>query len=459
MRRKIFSFILLIFLITISVAVAQDETSETAEEEAQEETISVRDQRRQTLRFGTESQVISVIGSIRTEKDDSYYDELLEVMNSTGNSRIIKSLLDFMGEMEYSGAEDIALRELNALLNDEDYSESLILSAISYLGYVKSEQAGPLLYDLLSFGEDRFLLPAIRAIGKVKDSSRAEELIDMLNEYEYENSDIAANIILTLGEIDYKPAIEYLLDIVSNIDSDNILREYGCQALGQLGDERAIPVMTEVYNESTDSTLRSYAIAGLAFFEGEEIERILLASLTRDDYWKIRVNAAAGLAERNSTASIETLIYKAEFDEVDKVRFEAINSLTLLNDREGNDFLIDRFLNEKAAQADRLVILQKLVENQIAGTVDAANEIFDKEWDNDSGRFLEFCCREIAKGEWNELSILFRRMLSHENDVIQVYGIRGIEKNDFISLYPDVAALDREGESGVVRREAREMER
>ncbi len=77
----------------------------------------------------------------------------------------------------------------------------------------------------------------------------------------------------------------------------------------------------------------------------------------------------------------------------------------------------------------------------------------DELWEKDEGRFLEFVCRDLSRTDWVELDPVYERMLSHTNWLLQIYGIRGIRRNNIQTLQEKVNELDKDGIDSRVRRE------
>ena len=97
------------------------------------------------------------------------------------------------------------------------------------------------------------------------------------------------------------------------------------------------------------------------------------------------------------------------------------------------------------------------IENKTPGAVEIIDEVFTKEWENKTTKIVEYSAKELSTAEWPELSSVYKKMLGHPNYLVQIYGIRGIRKNNLTDLYPDAAGLDKEGSHGQVRKEAKSL--
>ncbi len=470
MRRL--SFLFSIFYLSILCLTAQEkdpyDTSGAAfvgdnlGKDKEEEVRSIRDDRKEILLYGIESEVTEVIGQITREKDDSYNEELMSILGETENPNLSESIYGLLSSFEDSRAEEMAINELEAVLDDYRYQEKRILAAITYLGDIKSEKAVDVLYDLAKKDEPGLTGRVILNLGKIGDSSRAGELEDLYETYQGDSSnDISMNIISAWGDMAFGPALDTLLEIIEDSSASNTEREYAAVALGKLGDPVALEPLITLYNdEGGDSMVRAFAISGLMYFEDDSVEDLLLQALKRDSYWKIRVTACEGLARMKSEKAVEILDFKLRRDSENNVRKAAARALGEYGGGPAGEILIDYFQNESNSAEIRLEVLKVLLNKKIDRTVNALEEVMALHWDKKDAQleFMKRCCQEASVTEWSDLSRLFRRMLSHGDNYIQIYGIRGIRLNGLDSLYGDVKNLDRDEVNGLVRREAKSLE-
>ena len=305
--------ICLIFLNSF-VLWAQEETGEDEDkktDEPKEILTSVKEDRIRTLRFGIDDEVVDVITSIRSEKDESYNEELLDILVLTGNTKIKLPILSFFEEQESDIAAEYTLSVLRDAADDYDVDEKVLTASISYSGTIKNIDSVEFLYKLSQFNKPMIAAAAIRTLGKTGDTTYAEKFLERLQDDDFEDDEVELreSSILLMGELKYEPAVITLIDIVQDDSYSSVARRYACDSLGRIGDEKAIPVLKDLLNDP-DSILRSYVLTSLAYFDNDEIEDIIIQSL-RDSYWRIRVAACKALSERKSADSVDILIYKA----------------------------------------------------------------------------------------------------------------------------------------------------
>ena len=89
-------------------------------------------------------------------------------------------------------------------------------------------------------------------------------------------------------------ATDALIAIAQSRDEDKVRRMYAADALGKIGDPRALPVLKAMYEEH-DALVRLYAASALARFGLDSVFPILIQAL-RDENWKVREQSARSLA-------------------------------------------------------------------------------------------------------------------------------------------------------------------
>jgi bilin biosynthesis protein len=111
-------------------------------------------------------------------------------------------------------------------------------NAIYYLGQKKSKKAVPHLIDLADSDQPKVIrLNAIMALGKIGEASAAEALIRCLDEGDIE---IRTAAVCALGQMKDPKGVEPRLGVIH----DQRLQLTVIWALGNMGEEAAVPVLT-----------------------------------------------------------------------------------------------------------------------------------------------------------------------------------------------------------------------
>ena len=420
------------------------------------------DRRKEILLYGIDNEVKTVLAELQQEQIDTYNELLSTVISETRNTDIIQGIYRLWNDTAYKEGLVIAREELQKVIEDEDFNNAIVQSAIAYIADQKDIESLPLLYDLTIERNSRLAAASIRAIGKIPQENNedggTEKLLDrLIKEDPIAEDDLVAALIVTLGELQYEPAAEELVAIVEDTGGSAGHRRLACISLGKIGRSEDFKIVERIFFETEDATLRSYALAGLADFPDQETEDILIQALKRDSFWRIRVTAAEKLSGMNTEGINELLHYKASNDPVPQVRIASLKALGASGNQKNKDYLLDFFKDRKNGTEVRLACMSVLVEEKIPGTNDAVNSVMDDLWEKDEGRFLEFVCRDLSRSDWGELQPIYKRMLSHSNWLLQIYGVRGIRRNNILSLQNDVNELDKDGTDSRVRREVNSL--
>ena len=450
--------ILAVFLLVLAGLSAQD--NPTGEETAEDDTTQEAevDTRRLTLLYGIDSEVLTVLADLRSDSLATYNDLLLGVMADSRNSEIAREIYALWSATEWDGGLEMAAAEISNVLEDEDYETTVVQAAIAYIADRRYSEVLPELGEIAAGRDTKMAASAVRAIGKIGDAEAGamigEGLLErLIKEDPNTEDDLVASIIVTLGALEYEPAAAELVAIMEDEGASDGHRRLACVSIGQIGREGDYELVERLYYESSDATLRSYALAGLAEYTDRDTTGILIQALKRDSFWRIRLTAAEKLGENGASEAAELLRYKAEYDPVNQVKIASMTALGRLGDNTSRIFLIDTYTDDGRGTEVRLAALSVLVDNRLRGTDDAVMSVMDELWEKDRGRFLEFTCRDLSRADWPALSGVYERMLDHSNWLMQVYGIRGIRRNSLAGLYGKVNALDAEGVDGKVRRE------
>jgi hypothetical protein len=250
-------------------------------------------------------------------------------------------------------------------------------------------------------------------------------------------------VILALGELAAADAVEPLIQLVGDGEEEAVLRRYACDALGKIGDERAVPVLKEAYR-ANDTWLRAYAVYALSQFDDPETGDFLMRAL-RDSFWRVRVSAAKGLADLGLGDAVPILTYKAERDPVTQVRVEAAKALAAIDSAEATTNLEELVSEPRTPLSLRVESIQALVESDLKAHLPFVMDTIAADWDDPDSRLVEEVCRMLSQQKAPELRKAYEMMLAHPSFVIQIYGVRGIAQNGFRDLTDELRALTAKG--------------
>ncbi len=422
------------------------------EEQTEDEPLSAPiDDWRDILRFGIDSEVITLLETLAEQREDRLHEEIAELYEFSPNPRLRRRVLEFFTELEYAGAEELAL---DVLREPREHSNELVLAAVRYIAAVIAEPMSETLESLHIIADSPQPMladTALRAIGRRGGPEDVEPLMERLTNRRTPTA-LRGAVILALGELRAEEAVEELVRIVGATAEDATLRRYAADSLGRIGDARAIEPLSALLR-SDDTMLRAYAVNGLGHFEGEEVERSLTAAL-RDSYWRVRVAALQGIARHNMEDAIPAVVFRAERDPETPVRNEALLTLAKLDTRESREFLSQYVQNNRVPEASRITALRHMLEQNMGAYTDVVEALIDSEYENSGSRILDQIGRALSTSEQRAPEAVYARLLDHPNFVIKIYGLRAVGRHGERGLRDRLRELSEEGNHQAVRRTA-----
>jgi HEAT repeat protein len=436
------------WLLFILVILFQPVYAQDTNEEEKEKIQSLTDERRELLLFGIDNQVIELLDDLTEEKDVYLSGEVLAAYTLTRNPNVRTKIFEYFTEIDFRGAVDEALVLVNSY---EDQPSVLLTSSIHYLTDEPFEDLSNHLMPLLDATDQETVRIAIKGIGLSGDGDAAAKLLEFLDDRDFE-SNLKPEIILALGELKEPVAVPRLIEILEDRNENSTWRRYACASLGKIGDQLALPVIEKVLFDD-DSLLRSYAVGSLKYFSGEKVLQLLSEAL-KDSFWRVRVSAAQGLAEKQATEAVPILIFKAEKDPEMNVRSEAVRALGVIADSRALEALRGFYSNNLTPQPLRVLSAEILAEKDLAASLEPFKTVIDKHWGKDTTRILEKTAQILSRTESDLLESFYARFIDSGEMVIMIYGIRGIGKNNMITLKEVVEKLADEGNHRSIRKEA-----
>jgi HEAT repeat protein len=155
----------------VSPAVAEEPAAPETAPSRQEARDAEDAKRLDTIRYGTETEIAALIQTLKTENSGELDDELVAVAKRTRNRNILSGVFSFFADREKEGLED---RALQAIESRDDEANETVLSALDYLGKVKSVHAVPYIQELLDAEERPFATACIKALGLIGGSMRQD---------------------------------------------------------------------------------------------------------------------------------------------------------------------------------------------------------------------------------------------------------------------------------------------
>jgi HEAT repeat protein len=399
---------------------------------------SLEEQRKRTLAFGIDSEVVELIISLKNQEDTSLVDEMADLLRTTSSNAVRKEIFDFFNAMELDNGLEAARDDLY----DWDLlSREHLTAVITYVGNRKDADSMEYLFELLEHDENPIVAQVLIAIGKAGDNDDAEQLIELLDDNDFPDI-LKPELIRTLGSLGAESQREKLEDILLNENEDPEWRRAAATALGGIHNEASLSAFRRVFQEK-DTLLRSQIVTALSRFENEEAETLLMQAL-RDSFWRVRVAAAKSLGDRKSTQAVDILIYKAESDPEANVKQASFDALIAIGNADSVSFLVEYYANTKNPERYRIQLTPYLVENQFAQVKETIDEVLEKEWEKDRSLIIESIAKTMSLHTNSGYAPYLGQFLDHKSLTLKIYAIRGIEKNNLAQYRERLESLAEE---------------
>jgi HEAT repeat protein len=394
-----------------------------------------------TIRYGTETEIAALIQSLQNEQEDSLDAELITLVQNTRNRNILRGVFVFFGDRDKGGLEERAIRAIEE--RDQETNET-VTAAIDYLGKVKAESAAEPLRKLVGTKERRFMISAIRALGRVSAANRelAEETAEFLGGYytgEDPPEEYRREIITAIGETKSAGSVSFLSGIVSNSENRVTLRMAALEALSKTGDEQGLPAIIAAVSDG-DPNVRSSAVAALGPFKGEDVDKAILEAF-RDSYYRTRISAAQASRERRLEEAVPYLKYRCERDDVPQVRDESIRALGAINNRETAAILVSLFEERKNSDMVRIRSAEMLAANDADAHIEKIVAALDDAKSRNQSALYNGLLKVVGIAKSDKLESLARRFIGSGDTVEKSIALDMAANNGFRSLVEDVRAL------------------
>jgi HEAT repeat protein len=419
--------------------------------------------RRATIQYGTDTEVAALVQTLRTENADYLDDELVALIESTRNTRILSGVFAFFGEREKSGIEERAIR---AVVERDDEANETVLSAVDYLGRVKYTKAVPVIMELLDSGERRFFNVAFRALGRTSSagSELADEAAEFLIDY-YNNRDPGDDnrreVITAIGATGSSSGVSLLIEIAANTDERVPLRIAALDALSKTKDSGGLQAILSCIG-TNDPNVRSAAVAALGPFSGEAVDKAILDAF-RDSFYRTRIAAAQASRDRKFEEAVPYLKYRAERDEVVNVREEAVRALGAIANKEAVEVLGSLFSERKNSDRVRLIAAEMLIKNAPNENLGKLIiELEEARTRNQTGLyngFLKIIGETVVEGDKAEMENITRRFLLNGSLIEKLYGLDMAANNYLTILSAEIKPMAGDRNESIARRARRTAER
>jgi len=418
---KIFSIIFIFLYVTIIINAEDRKLSKN----------TLKQQRIEVIQYGIDSEIIELIKTLKNDNNSDFNKDLFTLLKSTHNVSLESKIVD----LYYHEKDPIAVNFVfNEIKGNYGLSNEILTQFISYISDYQNSDITKYFKNLIFHQDQSISNAAIDAIGRSHNEKYGETLLDLLDTLSTPDTQ-KIHLIDALGNLKYTKAVDSISQYLKKDYTDNrSLKWKACSALGKIGSKKSLPVLTGLFSDS-DPYLRNYAIEALQHFPSEQTEDLIIQGL-RDSSWRVRVSSAKSLGKLKSHKAVSILIYKVKKDpDIKNVRNAAIESLGEIKGVKALSFLRKLMLDEKANGMNRTTVVSVLIKNDLSGSLPALKKLIENEWAKTSSPLLDYTCKLLSQEKNVKLKVLYVKMLTYTKTLnLQIYGLRGIKLNNFISL-------------------------
>ncbi len=451
MKKKLTIITALIFMCIFSLFA--EELSET---EPKKET-SEFEEKRDVILYGTGEDILNLIKTLQEDKDGRFDSDLQRIFAETKIPELRTALFEYFAKNKNDCLKTDALILLE---NRYDYPKNTVSAAVRYIRSLEIYDGIQYLREILKDGDEELTdisISAIGTLGKDEDAVFLTELFESeASENEKKSLIKKQNIMLALEELHSSATWDFLKAAAEDTDENSYIRAAAASALGKIGDEKAVPILSSLF-EDKDPVLRTAAVKGLAGFKTEEAQAVLLQAF-KDGYYKVRLQAVQSAKDEKNALAVKHIVYRAKKDPENAVRYAAIEALSEFNDYEANEWAVETFNTEKTEMSIRLKIAEYFLKNNFDTVYTSVEkETLSALTNRQKNKFAAELGKIISKIENEATAPIAEAFMNHKEASFKSIGLDMFKRNKYASLVPLVSAIAADEKNGALSRRAKDL--
>ena len=343
-----------------------------ADEKVDEEKTESEIQKRQdSLMYGMESDVISLLSTLTSEKDDMFSNKIFELFHQTRNINIRESIIKYFVELKDDRLKDSCIE---VLMDPYEEKPSYVSMILQYVSTLEIKEASPYVLQILQSDSEDFYDAALNAVGKIGGVEEAKYLVECLQDEDLPLARRQA-LMRALGQLKVVETYDDLVEIVEDEDENTFVRVYALEAASSMENESIIPILVDLFSHQ-EPRLRVAVLQGLSNFYllNDEVVPIILDGL-KDNHASVRLKAAEIVKEKQIEIALPYLIYRAKNDSDKKIVYECYNAIAKINTLESVEFLDTIIKNKNINETARAKAVDAVLEYRVLDSYDAIEEV------------------------------------------------------------------------------------
>ncbi|WKC99396.1 HEAT repeat domain-containing protein [Borreliella burgdorferi] len=400
-----------------------------------------------TILYGLDSQVTSIIKALKKSSDSQYNFSLKKRLEKTFNAELKREILELFISLKYSGGIDTA----NYILENYEskrYSNALFGLAISYLKeFDDKEKLKKILIDILENKEGNVVSIAAYYLGELNSLEYSKNMMEVFEKYSG-NDGARREILIALGKMS---AVDYQ-DRIYEISLDNYegpsIKAAAIEALSYLASDK-VTENADLYLQSNNNNLnvKLAIIASLSKDPSLKSKEILQGFL-RDSDDNIRFKAINAIKGHRDPSAKDILIYKLKSDPSLKVREASAKALIDMD--LGNIEIKNIMFDFKIDNNFKISMFSYLLDKDSLKALSIALEIVNKENINRPSNVLRGVASMLA-GKKGNFDNFYSKIIDSKNIDLRHLALKGAVYNKSSSLSDKLKKIKSETNSEYIK--------
>ena len=440
MKKNIICFFLFLYIFNVFA----DTTSDLS-------LISSLEEIKETIRFGIEKEVISILNELGHSPKKEFYPLLLERYKEASIIETKKKFANYFSDCD--NIPDDVLNLLYEEAKNEPNNKDFHATLLYFLGNKGKLKEGLLLIERLDYSDNIIQLAAADALSKMENIELVQPILKRLklseeDEEKYLSSDIISKLILSFGKMKSEEAIPYLREAVSNDTNDKFIIMYAMLSLAEIRDIESIDLINKNLG-SDEIKIQEYAGYSLSLFKDKSVIPILRKML-RHNNEKIRIYACQGLVLNNDLKATHVFLYKFKKDPSGGVKKEALSSLIDLGNTGIN--ALKEYMKDKKYSPVNLYVISDAVRKK---PTELNVQFIISLYESSDKKERDLIAKNVINGDSNKLDPIINKLLKSEDYLVRIGAIKAVYKIKDSSLWGIVEALSKNDSSEIVKKTAR----
>lgn len=407
--------------------------------------------RQETIKFGIETEIISLIKDLIDNDDPRFSNELYELFYSTKSVQVREKIIEYFTKQKDPCIEDYAVE---ILMDPYDTKDSTVELLFRYVSEVKCVEASPCVLKLLESEDETYFTPALSAIGEIGGSAEAEYLVEYLD-----RDDLTVNqrqsLMKVLGKLKVESTFDKLSEICQDEEENSFVRMYAAQAIGEMKKPEALPILVKLF-ESTDPNFKVYVIKGLSNFDDREAKDVIIQGI-KDGHWKVRQEAIESCEKMQIEESVPYIIYRAKNDPEKVIKDKCYEVLSKTKNSDAEKFLVERITEKKVDDYARGKACEVLLKNTDAGKNEIA-QLAHEIVNDDKRKPLRYQIgKHIAKYSASQFAQVCEEYMASKDATTCALGIDMYATGRYSSAEAKIKELSENEKAGANYRKARKV--